>query len=68
MLMQMNKGVDPVCSWRRYFVGSVNFNELQFLTTLKEMPWNTVFVFTKVSDMLDSWELLFNQALDIHCP
>ena len=44
------------------------FDETKFLTTLKEVHWDTVFVFDDMGDMLDTWEQLFNKALDSHCP
>ena len=40
----------------------------QFKATLKETPWDSVFIFDDIDDMLSSWELLFNTALDSNCP
>lgn len=45
-----------------------NFNADNFITTLKEVPWDTVFLFDDINDMLESWESLFNSELDSHCP
>ena len=45
-----------------------NFNVEQFKATLKETPWASVFIFDDIDDMLSSWELLFNTALDSNCP
>ena len=45
-----------------------DFNEEQFKSTLKETPWNSVFVFDDIDDMLFSWESLCNSALDSNCP
>ena len=45
-----------------------NFNANNFITTSKEVPWDTVFLFDDIDDMLESWESLFNSALDSHCP
>ncbi|XP_020912141.1 uncharacterized protein LOC110249902 [Exaiptasia diaphana] len=45
-----------------------DFNEFQFQATLKVIPWDTAFVFDTIDDMLDTWEHLFNKALDSHCP
>ena len=44
------------------------FSEEQFKLTLEQIPWDTVFVFDEIDDMLESWENLFNEALDLHCP
>ena len=44
-----------------------DFNE-QFKSTLKETPWDSVFIFDDIDDMLSSWESLFNSALDSNCP
>ena len=41
-----------------------NFNGEQFKATLKETPWDSVFIFDDIDDMLSSWELLFNTALE----
>lgn len=43
-------------------------NEEQFKASLKQAPWDTVFIFDDLDDMVESWESLFNQALDSHCP
>ena len=45
-----------------------DFNEEQFKSTLKETPWDSVFVFDDIDDMLSLWESLFNSALDSNCP
>lgn len=44
------------------------FDEKKFKSTLRQAPWDTIFVFDDIDDMLDSWESLFNDALDTHCP
>ena len=44
------------------------FNEEQFKSTLKETPWDSVFVFEDIDDILSAWESLFNDALDLNCP
>lgn len=44
------------------------FDEEQFKLTLEHTPWDTVFVFDEIDDMLESWENLFNNAVDQHCP
>ena len=38
------------------------FNENRYKETLSQAPWDTVFVFDEVDDMLDSWESLFSTA------
>ncbi|CAH3044952.1 unnamed protein product [Pocillopora meandrina] len=38
------------------------------ILTLEHTPWDTVFVFDEIDDMLESWENLFNNAVDQHCP
>ena len=40
----------------------------QFKASLEETPWDSVFIFDDLDDMVESWETLFNQALDSHCP
>ena len=44
------------------------FNKNQFKETLSQAPWDTVFVFDDIDDMQDSWESIFNSALDENCP
>ena len=44
------------------------FDEKQFKLTLEHTPWDTVFVFDEIDDMLESWENSFNNAVDQHCP
>lgn len=44
-----------------------NLNVQQLKATLKETPWDSVFIFDG-DDMLSSWELFFNTALDSNCP
>ena len=44
------------------------FNEAHFKCTLKETPWDSVFVFEDIDDILSAWETLFNDALDLNCP
>ena len=43
------------------------FDANRFVETLRSLPWETVFIFEDVEDMLSTWET-FNQALDAHCP
>ena len=45
-----------------------NFNEKDFQSTLKQTPWDTAFVFEDMDDVLGTWEGMFNEALDAHCP
>ena len=44
------------------------FDANRFVETLGSLPWETIFIFEDVEDMLSAWETLFNQALDAHCP
>jgi len=44
------------------------FSEEQFKLTLEQTPWDTTFVFEEIDDILISWDNLFNEALDLHCP
>ena len=44
------------------------FDENRFKDALSQAPWDTVFVFDEIDDMLDSWESLFNSVLDENCP
>ena len=44
------------------------FDKSQLLATLKVIPWDTVFMFDEMDDMLGTCEQLFNKALDRHCP
>ena len=44
------------------------FDENRFKEALSQAPWDTVFVFDEIDDMLDSWESLFNSILDENCP
>jgi len=43
------------------------FDEEQFKLTLEHTPWDTVFVFDEIDNMLESWENLFNNTVDQHC-
>ena len=45
-----------------------NLNENEFKHALSQAPWDTVFLFDDINEILDSWELLFNSVLDSHCP
>ena len=45
-----------------------NLNEEQFKASLKQVPWDTVFTFDDVDDMVETWESFFNQVLDLQCP
>ena len=45
-----------------------NFNEEHFKSTLRQAPWDTVFLFDDIDDILDSWESLFIGAIDTDCP
>ena len=38
------------------------FDENRFKEALSQAPWDTVFVFDEIDDMLDSWESLFNST------
>ena len=44
------------------------FDAELFKQTLMQTPWDSVFIFDDIDDMLDSWEKLFNDALEQHCP
>ena len=44
------------------------FDENRFKEALSQAPWDTVFVFDEIDDMLDSWESLFTSLLDENCP
>ena len=39
-----------------------------FKQTLMQTPWDSGFIFDDIDDMLDSWEKLFIDALEQHCP
>ena len=43
------------------------FDENQFKEALSQVAWDTVFVFDKIDDMLDSWESIFNIVLNENC-
>ena len=43
------------------------FDAELFKQTLMQIPWDSVFIFDE-TDMLDSWEKLFIDALEQHCP
>jgi len=45
-----------------------NFDAEQFKSSLRQAPWDTVFLFDEIDDMLDSWESLVIGAIDSHCP
>ena len=39
------------------------FDAELFKQTLMQTPWDSVFIFDDIDDMLDSWEKLFNDTL-----
>ena len=43
-----------------------NFNVEQFKATLKETPWDSVFIFDDIYDMLSLWELLLKVHMAQH--
>ena len=43
------------------------FDAELFRQILTQTPWDSVFIF-EIDDMLDSWEKLFIDALEQHCP
>ena len=43
------------------------FDENRFTEALIQAPWDTVFVFDEIDDMLDSWESVLNTVLDEIC-
>lgn len=45
-----------------------HFDKSAFVSDLKEVPWNTAFVFDDLTDILNAWMGLFNNILDAHCP
>ena len=44
------------------------FDEEQFKSSIENTPWDSVFVFDDIDDILETWEKLFNDAVDTHCP
>ena len=44
------------------------FDAELFKQTLMQTPWDSVYIFDEIDDMLDSWEKLFIDALEQHCP
>ena len=45
-----------------------SFDEDLFKQSLKSTPWESVFVFEEIDDIVYAWEELFNNALNDHCP
>ena len=39
-----------------------------FLANFLADPWDTIFVFDEIDDVLVAWENLFNEVLRLHCP
>ena len=44
------------------------FDAELFRQTLTQTPSDSVFIFEEIDDMLDSWEKLFIDAFEQHCP
>ena len=44
------------------------FDTELFKQTLMQTPWDSVFIFDQTDDVLDSWEKLFIDGLEQHCP
>ena len=44
-----------------------NLNEAEFQSNLRQAPWDTVFLFDDIDDILYNWESLFNSVIDPLC-
>ena len=40
----------------------------RFIKTLYETPWDIIFVFDEVDDMVNGWYSLLNEAIDANAP
>ena len=45
-----------------------NFNEHEFIETIKQSNWNYVLDKLNVEDAYNTFQDMFNNACDIHCP
>jgi hypothetical protein len=45
-----------------------NFNEFEFINTVKDNDWENICSIDNVSDALDQWQILFTEACDKHAP
>jgi len=45
-----------------------NFDEPAFLSTLRDTPWDTAYVFDDLNDIWSHWGCLLKQAIDDHAP
>ncbi|CAB4022001.1 Hypothetical predicted protein, partial [Paramuricea clavata] len=45
-----------------------NFSAEQFVADLKNIPWNTLDMFTDVNEAVEHWYSLFNDCLNNHAP
>ena len=43
-------------------------NHENFVKTLDETPWDTIFVFDEVDDIVNGWYSLLNEAIDANAP
>ncbi|XP_068728844.1 uncharacterized protein [Montipora capricornis] len=44
------------------------FNNDDFLQDLRNIPWDTAYIYDNVDDLWDHWVTLFNEILDNHAP
>ncbi|XP_068697070.1 uncharacterized protein [Montipora foliosa] len=44
------------------------FNNDAFLQDLRNVPWDTAYIYDNVDDLWDHWVTLFNEILDNHAP
>ena len=44
------------------------FNNDAFLQDLRNVPWDTAYIYDNVDDLWDHWATLFKEILDIHAP
>ena len=42
--------------------------DLSFLQDLRNVPWDTAYIYDNVDDLWDHWATLFNEILDNHAP
>ena len=50
------------------FRSTKNLDKNALVSDLKEIPWDSAYVFDNVNDTWNHWESLFSQVLDKHAP
>ena len=51
-----------------YYQSMKNFDAELFIRDLKNVPWESAYIFENVDDIWSHWKGLYNEVLDLHAP